>query len=498
MRATVTIDPYRIIGKIDPNIYGQFLSRRRGVADGGLYAPDHPDAGDDGLRTTVVEAIQATGTPIVRWPGGCTGTSYDWQEGIGPQEKRQRTIDVHFGYDVGNGFGTAEFVAFCRRIGAQPHINLSTGLGTLRDALEWLEYANFTTDSRWANLRREHGYEEPFNIRYWQIGNENYGAWEVGYQSPAEYAIMAREWAKTLKKMDPTLKVLAVGGSDHHPDWDITVLEQALPHIDYLTAHRYWNFDGTRPDDQYDMIAGIGHIEEQLTKTVDQQIEHVGRKLKTTHRPKIAFTEWNVRNLQQREMTSAWVPGNSQYRLTDALAVAGFLNMMQRQSQVVTLGSFAQSINVVGMLMVTEDAVIRETIYWPLVMSRQLSGNLAVDTLVESDTYSTQHRGIEFSSIPYLDVSSTVDDSTGKLAISVVNRHRHEEITTRLRLRDATLPGEITVHELFHDIPDTRNTIDQPDAVVPRKRTESIAGNDMELTFPPHSYTMVEVPLGRQ
>jgi alpha-N-arabinofuranosidase len=497
LRASITVDPQRVIGHIDPNIYGQFLCRRRGVADGGLFAPEHPDADDAGLRKTVVDAIAATGTPIVRWPGGCTGTSYDWKEGIGPREQRERTIDVHFGYDVSNGFGTAEFVEFCRRIGAEPHFNLSTGLGTLRDALEWLEYTNFTTPSRWANLRRAHGYEEPFDVRYWQIGNENYGPWEIGHQTPYEYGIMAREWAKTFKKMDRDLKMIAVGGSDHNPDWDVTVLDQALPHIDYLTAHRYWNFDGTKPDDQYDMIAGIGYIEEQLTRTVAEQIEHVARDKKTLHRPKIAFTEWNVRNLQQREMTSTWVPDTTQYRLTDALAVAGFLNMMQRQSAVVTLASFAQSINVVGMLMVTDDHVIRETIYWPLLMQRHLSGNQAVDTWVECDGYTAEHKGRTIQGIPYLDVSSTVSDDGRKLYVSVVNRHRHEEMTTVIRVRDASLPSRASLHQLFHEIPDARNSIDQPDAVKPVTSTFELKPGTIELSFPPHSYSIVELDLGQ-
>ncbi len=497
MTASITIDPQRAIGQIDSNIYGQFLCRRRGVADGGLYAPEHPDADETGLRKTVVEAIAATGTPIVRWPGGCTGTSYHWQDGIGPQAERDRTIDVHFGYDVSNGFGTAEFVAFCRRIGAAPHLNLNTGLGTLKDAVEWLEYCNFTTPSRWANRRRADGYDEPFNVQYWQIGNENYGPWEIGHQSPGEYAIMAREWAKTLKKMQPDLKVLAVGGSERVPDWDLAVLEQALPHIDYLTAHRYWNFDGAIDDDQYGTIAGIGYLEEQITRSVAEQIELVARDLKTNHRPKIAFTEWNCRNMQQREMSRAWSPNGTQYRLTDALAVAGFLNMMQRQCQTVGLGSFAQSINVVGMLMVNDEHVVRETIYWPLVLLRKYSGPRALDAWTECDGYSAEFRGRTVRGIPYLDVSATASEAGDRVFVSIVNRHRHDALETEIRLRDVRVAAGGTLHRLWHENPNTRNTIARPDAVAPATESLRATSDRFTVSLPPHSYSILELPLGQ-
>lgn len=496
MRAQVTIDPRRTIGEIDPNIYGQFLCRRRGVADEGLYAPDHPDADETGLRKTVVDAIAATRTPVVRWPGGCTGTSYDWRDGIGPRDQRERTFDVHLGQDVGNGFGTAEFVAFCRRIGAEPHLNLNTGLGSLRDAVEWVEYCNLTTPTRWANRRRADGFDAPFDVRYWQIGNENYGRWEIGHQSPAEYAIMAREWAKTLKMVQPGLKVLAVGGSQRLPEWDAIVLEQALPHIDYLTAHRYWDFNGAIDDDQYDMIAGIGYLEEQVTRTVAQQIELVARELKANHRPKIAFTEWNCRNLQQREMASTWTPHGTQYRLTDALAVAGFLNMMQRQCANVGLASFAQSINVVGMLLVDDEHVIRETVYWPLLLLRTLSGSRAIDAWTECDGYTADFRGRPVVGIPYLDVSATASDDGDRLTLSIVNRHRHEALKTDIRLRDTRVAGSATLHRLWHENPNTRNTIEHPDAVAPTKQTLDIVGDRFTVALPPHSLTILELPLG--
>jgi len=495
MKAAITIDPYRVIGPIDPLIYGQFLCRRRWVADEGLYDPAHPQADETGLRRAVVQYIAQSAPPIIRWPGGCTGTSYDWRDGVGPQEERPRTIDVHFGYDVGNGFGTAEFAQFCRRIGAQPHINLSTGLGTLRDAVEWVEYCNSTTPSKFANLRRRHGYEEPFNVRYWQIGNENYGPWEIGHHTPREYATLAREWGKTIKKLDRNLQVLAVGGSQRRADWDLAVLNEAWDQIDYLTAHRYWNFNSEKGVDNYDAIAAVGHGEERTMQAIGGLIDLVARDKKSARKPKLAFTEWNCRDTSHAEMSRQWRPRRTQYRMVDALAAAGFLNAMQRQCRIVGLATVAQSVNVVGILSVTPQAVVRETVYWALAMQRHHSGPTAVDAHVECGGYSTTFDEQPLEAVPYLDVSASLNEEKKRLFVSIVNRHRHEEIAARLRLRDAAPCSTASVYRLWHADPLARNTAEAPEAIQPQESILNNAGADFEIPLPPHSYSILELAL---
>jgi len=496
VKAGIVIDPYRPIGKVDPKIYGQFLCRRKWVQDEALYNPDHPDADETGLRKTVVRYIAESAPPIIRWPGGCTGTSYDWRDGIGPRDRRPRTLDVHFGFDVSNGFGTAEFIDFCRRVGAEPHFNLNTGFGTLRDAIEWIEYCNYAGHSKWANLRRAHGYEEPFNVRYWQIGNENYGPWEIGHHTAEEYGTIAREWGKTIKKIDPTLKVLAVGGSKHTLDWDHTVLRAAWPHIDYITAHRYWDFSLEKKIHKYEEFAAVGYMEEKIMKMIDGVIESVARDMKSVRRPKLAFTEWNAREGgATRRLRDGQPPLRAQYCLLHALTVAQFINAMQRQCNLATLANLAQSINVVGLLTVTEERVLRETIYWALAMQRFHSGPTAVDTHYECDGFTAQYEGREEKGVPYLYPSATLDEQAKRLCLSVTNAHRTEEIIARVRVRDAKPRSSAKLHRLWHEDPFAQNTFDEPEKIVPVESRIDNAGADFEIALPPHSYSILELDL---
>lgn len=494
--ATVRVDLDRVIGRVDPKIYGQFLSRRRWVAEDALFQPGHDDAGEDGIRRSVSAAVEEMAPPVIRWPGGCTGTSYEWEHGVGDPAARPRTVDWHFGYDVGNGFGTAEFVRFCRNVGAEPQINLTTGTGTLREALAWLEYANGTDRSRYAELRRSHGYDEPFGVEYWQIGNEDWGEWEIGRVTPAENAQRAREWARALHKLPPRVKVLAVGCWRHDlaVDWNTALLREAWDDLDYLTVHTYWRFDEQAPDGDYDSLIGATVAEEEGIVALRGLIDLIAREKKSIHRPLLAFTEWNAANLRHREMSPQWRPGNPQFRHLDALVVGAFLNVMQRQSAVVGLANFAQTINVVGALMVDAENVVKETVFWPLWMQRHHSGELAVDALVTAPSLECQGQTGQRIEIPVLDVSATRSEDGSTLWLSVVNRDREQDVALDLDL----LGGRpVSARTCLLTAPDllSRNTIEDPDTVSPR--WVDVADPGAPLNLPAASYSVTELRLSR-
>jgi len=506
MKARVKVDLERTIGQINKNIYGQFMCRRPGVSEGGLYAPESPSADEYGLRREVVTAMEELKPPLIRWPGGCTGTSYHWLDGVGPIEDRPRNIDLHFGWEARYEFGTHEFISFCRRIGAEPHLNLAMGTGTLDEAAAWVEYCNSTLDTTYANLRRKHGQAEPYNVKYWQLGNEMYGPWEIGHCKAAEYGAEAREWAKVLRRLDPSISMIAVGGGDWiAADWAREVVPQVGPYVDYISFHTYWH-EAAGQDPWYTTLAGP-HIAEQTIDELSAVIRTVRRRNRQCRNLGIAITEWNASPAgTMMSNHPVFNPFGPTYHLRDALAVASFINIMQRHCNEVTLATVAQSINVVGLIMVNGEDVWREPVYWPLWMQVRHSGSIALDALVEGDTFDEPlHLQTEpspflpqrrpLTGLSYLDCSTTFDPDRRKLYLSLVNRHRDEAISVAVEIPEAAVASEGSVHTLYHDDPMAMNTPADPDNVKPSSERTGGFGSRFARELEPHSYTILELDL---
>ena len=509
MKARVKIDLERTIGQISRNIYGQFMCRRPGCSEGGLYDPAGPNADEHGLRSEVVRWMADLRPPLIRWPGGCTGTSYHWLDGVGPVEKRPRKIDLHFGWEARYEFGTDEFIAFCRRIGAEPHLNISMGTGTLDEAAAWLEYCNGQLATTYADLRRQNGHPEPYNVKFWQLANEIYGPWEIGHCSPAEYASNAREWAKTLRRVDPSISILAVGGDERYAaDWAWTVVPEVGPYVDYITFHTYWREggEGTQADKWYRMLAGPHHAE-GVIDTVGSIIRMARRQNRSIRNLGVAVTEWNASPTDtMMGHHPIYRPFGPTYKLRDALAVASFINIMQRHCREVTLATVAQSINVVGLIMVNQEGSWREPVYWPLQMQAQHSGPVALDAWVECDTFDEpvvhhanaprfQAEPRPLSDLSYLDCSATLDPFARKLYLSLVNRHPDDAVEVIVEIPEARISGEGTQHELYHEDGLAMNTPANPTNVSPESRAATGFGSRFTRELKPHAYTILELNL---
>ncbi len=473
MKARIKVDLDRRIGVINRNLYGQFMCRRPGCSEGGLYDPSATTADENGIRRDVAQFLEDLRPPLIRWPGGCTGTSYHWMDGVGPVEERPRKIDLHFGWPARYEFGTHEFIQFCRNIGAEPHLNFAMGTADLDEAASWVEYCNGVHDTYYANLRRRHGQEEPYNVRYWQMGNEMYGPWEIGYSTARDYGVTAREWSKVLRRLDPEMELIAVGGGvGYTPEWAWDVMPEVCPYVDYLSLHDYWRATPD-PDDWYSLMAGP-HRTGQVIEEMAAVIRHVRRRNPISRDVKIAVTEWNA-SIGGGMMTHhpEYNPFGPTYRLRDSLTVASFLNILQRHCKEVTLATVAQSINVVGLVMVTPDGAWREPVYWPFWMQVNHSGPVALDAWVECETFA--EHAMRLDAIPFLDASVTLDPQTGEVFLSLVNQHRDDAIELQVEI-DGNVADEGRLIRLFNDDAMAMNSAGDPDNVQPMQEPLSWLG----------------------
>ncbi|MBO0833253.1 MAG: alpha-N-arabinofuranosidase, partial [Actinobacteria bacterium] len=199
----IAIDPRRVLGQVDRNVFGGFVEHLGRCIYGGLYEEGSPLSDDRGFRKDVMSLLRELRMGVLRWPGGNFVSNYHWQDGIGPKDARPPRPELAWGGTESNRFGTDEFLTYCAELGTEPYICLNMGTGTLDEALAWLEYCNGDRPTHWANMRRQNGKSEPYRVKYWGLGNEMYGEWQVGAMSADEYVREATRWARALKFLDP-------------------------------------------------------------------------------------------------------------------------------------------------------------------------------------------------------------------------------------------------------------------------------------------------------
>src|SRR5262245_28810389 len=241
-RINVVID--RAIGELHPKLVGNLGEQLGRMIYGGIYGEGSPLADKDGYRLDVLEAVKGLNVSILRYPGGNFVSGYNWKDGIGPKDQRPARPELAWGGVETNRFGTDEFLRYCERIGAEPYICINAGLGTIDDARHWVEYCNGSYPTYWADQRRKNGRDQPYKVKYWALGNEIDGWWQLGQKSAEEYSKFAVEAAKAMRAVDRDIKLVACGSSNYGADWigwNRTVINALRNHADYIAIHTYIN-----------------------------------------------------------------------------------------------------------------------------------------------------------------------------------------------------------------------------------------------------------------
>jgi len=487
LRASLKIDPERRLGTIDPNIYGNFIEHLGRCIYGGVYDEGSSLSDADGNRRDVLEAARRLRVTQLRWPGGNFSSSYHWQGGIGPKDQRPARYDLAWFQRETNRFGTDEFIATCRKLDAKPYICVNLGNGTMDEAAAWVEYCNREGGTYFSDMRKKNGHAAPYGVKYWGIGNEIYGGWQIGHKNAADYAKEAREFAKVMKWQDPNVKLIACGTGD--PDWDRPVLEALVHHVDYISAHHYTTADDLK--DYYEILGSVAQMEAMI-RTSALTAEGISARARKATPVWTALDEWNIiDNWADGEKRDDVHKFESPYNLRDALWVASAMNSIQRNARTVRLANLAQLVNVIAPLSTSPTALLRNTIYYPLELYANRSGNLALEVVLECPRFDTKR----FADQPYLDVSATYDEGHRRLTLGVVNRRQEGDVLGSIEIVGARVKRGGRALVITGASPETRNSFERPDAVSTRETKFDGAGSRFDYTFPRFSVTWLEFDL---
>jgi len=487
--ALIKVDLDRTIGTIDPNIYGSFLEplgrgRGRGVVYGPLYDPDSPLSDENGFRKDYVRQIKELRVSAIRWPGGNFVSGHHWEDAIGPKDERSPTLDLSRHRVESNQMGTDEYAAFSKLVGAENFICINAGTGTIEDAANWVEYANAPVGTRYADLRAKYGHPEPYEVKYWALGNEPDGPWQLGHKSKEDYAKFAIEAAKMMRGADADILLVAAGSSnyplvtplydpkDGWTDWNGYVLDQMAGYIDYISLHRYV-FQALRGLDNpgFTDQMSLGLEIDRIIEIVRGQIETAMAKSGTDRPIYISFDEYGAR-------------GNS---LAGPLLLAQHLNAFIRHADIVKMANLTFLSSLVG---IAPEGDYKTSLYYPFYLYSNHSRGTALDVYVRCESYSNE----VFKDVPYLDVTAVLNDSESKLVVNVVNRSETDAIPADLELQSGAYTGKGQVHLIDADSIEATNT-----AAEEKIRIETsdltFTGNRISHTFPAHSLTQLEITL---
>ena len=490
-KAQVFLDRNRTIAPISPLLFGGFAEHMGRCIYEGIYDPKSQHADERGLRKDVLDALRDQAYTVIRYPGGNFLSGYDWLDGVGPKEQRPRRRELAWQSLETNQFGTNEFMEFCASINAAPMLGVNMGTGTIQSAADLVEYCNGPQGSRWADLRASHGYREPHNVRYWCVGNEMDGPWQIGHLDAVAYGNKALEATKMMKLQDPSIKTILCGSSHDqmptYPDWDRTVLEMAWDHTDYLSMHYY---AGNPDDDTASYLARAVHLE-RFVDTLEGTLRYVKAKLRSKHDIYLSWDEWQVW-YKGDPMHGKWAeaPNLAEeiYNLEDALVVAQWLNVFLRKSHVLKIACVAQIVNTISWLHTRPDGLLKHPSYYVFKLVSNLARGEALDLSVKAPNVETKQHG----DVPALDVSASYDPKTEEGAVFLVNRSLANAVTTDLVWQDGQALQIEKAWQLAGSDPKQVNSWDDPEQVVAKAVSAPVAeAGRATIELPPLSFTVL-------
>jgi len=495
-------------GELDRRVLGSFLEHLGRAIYTGVYEPGSRAADAKGFRTDVAREVKELGVPIIRYPGGNFVSGYNWLDGVGPKAQRPVVLDRAWNSIDTNQFGTNDFIEWCGLVGAEPLLGMNFGTGTVDMAVAYVEYCNVERGTRWSDLRRTHGYERPHNVRYWCLGNEMDGPWQIGQLQAREYGRKARDAAKQMRVIDRDLQLIACGSSGTfmptYLTWDREVLEECYDQVNGISLHAYYGNTRAWSGDSTARFLAMNLDMDRHIHEIAAVCDYVQGLQRSSKRLWLSFDEWNVwyrardGKAMDGQRTAAPHLLEEVYNLEDALLVGAFVNTLLRNSDRVRVACLAQLVNVIAPLVTNETGVLRQSTYYPYSWALRYARGRVLDLRVASETYPIKGAGLQADfardgDVPFVDVVATIDDSAGESAVLMLNRDLEAERELVLEFQDVVPARVLTCETLTGADLKAVNTFADPRRVTPQRLDPPAAAARMTFKLPPRSYTIAHL-----
>lgn len=501
LTSRIVVDRDFVISTLDRRVFGTFVEHLGRCVYGGIYEPGHATADEQGFRQDVLELTRELGVTIVRYPGGNFLSGYNWEDGVGPKDQRPPRLDLAWGSTESNEFGTNEFITWCRTANVEPMFAVNLGTRGPDEARHFLEYCNHPGGTHYSDLRRAHGYEQPHNIKFWCLGNEMDGPWQICQKTAEEYGRVAKETAKVMRWTDGDLQLAACGSSQRamptYGTWEYDVLDHCFNEVDFISLHAYFRNDSNDVQQFFTVIEDLDYFIKEVAAISDA----VAAKRRSSKRIMLSLDEWNVwykahspSDLRKPGWPKAPPLLEEIYNFEDALVVGGALITLINNADRVKTACLAQLVNVIGAIFTeTGGPAWRQTIFHPFAQASRHARGQVLRTKVQTGTFSTQTH----KDVPLLLSSVIHDEESGTVTILALNRSTMDEMQLDVELRGLGDARKVTIaSELHHSDLKAVNSKSAPDAVSPKIRNDvSIAKGVVSARLKPLSWNVIVTTL---
>jgi len=495
-KVTIKASASETVGEVNRFIFGSFVEHMGRCVYGGVFDPSDPIADEDGFRKDVIELTKELGVTMVRYPGGNFVSGYIWEDGVGPKENRPTRLDLAWRSIEPNTFGLNEFMKWTKKVDVEPMMAVNLGTRGVLEAAQLVEYANYESGTTLSDERIAHGAAQPHAIKYWCLGNEMDGPWQVGHKSAEDYGKLALEAAKAIRLVDQDVKLVACGSSfEEMPtfgEWETTVLEHTFDEVEMISMHAYYE---KYEDDSLSFLASSARMERFINGVV-ARADAVAKAKGSDKKINISFDEWNVWYQKRFEgvanLTFQHAPRliEDEYTVEDAVVVGSLLMTLLKYSDRVDVACMAQLVNVIGPIR-TEPGLPawRQTIFHPFALTAKHARgnvlNLEITAPVKDSAL--------FKDLPMADAVATVDDARGQVTVFLLNRELEESSEFNIELAGLGSLRFIEALQLGGENLDLTNNAERPNAVEPKAVTAIVTGESLGITVPKSSWTMIRL-----